>query len=67
MAKTVSDDAEEWSDDFDADTARRCFHCSGEGWVECWDPIQCCCPHVGALCQCGSCNGSGLAKDMTIW
>lgn len=51
--------------------SRNCFHCGGDGWVECWDPIQCTHPHrvLGRtqFCPCASCGGSGLKKDMTIW
>lgn len=47
---------------------RDCFHCSGDGWVECDDPIECCSLHNRfGECPCGSCGGSGDAKDMTIW
>ncbi len=54
--------------DYDADpTEADCFHCGGDGWVECDDPIQCTRAHSGDLHPCASCGGSGLAKDMTIW
>jgi hypothetical protein len=52
-------------DDYDE---RDCFHCGGDGLVECHDPIQCTRPHNRyGECPCASCGGSGLAKDMTIW
>lgn len=55
-------------DDGPYDDERDCFHCGGDGWTECDDPIQCCNQHnQSGLCRCKSCGGSGLAKDMTIW
>ena len=55
-------------DDYPDDDDRDCFHCGGDGWVECHDPIECTSPHNKfGECPCGSCHGSGLAKDMTIW
>ena len=70
-----ADDECDFADDAED---RDCFHCGGEGLVECRDPIQCTRPHkrvrspygngiVIQLCPCASCGGSGLAKDMTIW
>lgn len=55
-------------DDVLDDEERNCHWCSGEGWTECHDPIECTSPHnrLGE-CQCLSCGGSGLAKDMTVW
>lgn len=45
-----------------------CFHCGGDGWRECDDPIQCTYEHnKWGECRCPSCGGSGAAKDMTIW
>lgn len=66
---------EMFDDEYDASESAHCFWCSGDGWVECDDPIQCTRQHqvlendCGAwqFCPCGSCGGSGLAKDMTIW
>lgn len=50
--------------DDDAD----CTLCAGEGYDECYDPIQCCATHSpGGLCPCIGCGGSGLGKDQTIW
>lgn len=50
------------------DEDRDCYWCGGDGWGECSDPIQCTSPHNAyGECQCSSCGGSGLAKDMTIW
>jgi hypothetical protein len=43
-----------------------CFHCGGDGYVECDDPIQCTSAHRNGLCPCASCGGTGKAKDMTI-
>ena len=59
-------------DDFqDYDDGWECTMCGGDGYVECNDPIQCCKPHTGngwdQMCACSACNGSGLAKDQTIW
>lgn len=64
-------------DDRNLDDSGDCFWCSGEGWDECDDPIECTKEHhvvknpdgsyAGQLCRCSSCGGSGLAKDMTIW
>lgn len=56
-------DVDDPDDAYEAD----CFHCDGEGWVECDDPIQCTREHYNDLCRCSSCGGSGRAKDMTIW
>lgn len=54
--------------DDDPDDESWCFWCSGTGWDECDDPIQCCAEHSEeGLCRCASCGGSGFAKDMTIW
>jgi hypothetical protein len=61
--------------DFDADGDEdvddeddECFHCCGEGYDECPHPMECTRRHTAAgLCPCGSCGGSGRAKDMTIW
>lgn len=59
-------DPDEWEYDYDENGA--CTMCGGDGYVECWDPIQCCLPHTrDGYCPCGACNGSGLAKDQTIW
>lgn len=64
MAETEDDYDEEWDDDSERD----CFHCGGEGWKDCPDPLECTRPHNSlGECPCGSCGGSGLAKDMTIW
>jgi len=61
----------------DGEDEFECFHCGGEGWDECDDPLECTKAHhiiknpdgsyAGQLCRCSSCGGSGLAKDMTIW
>jgi len=59
---------EEYDDNDDGDHDRRCFHCHGDGWVECDDRIQCTHPHNRfGECPCSSCGGSGNARDMTIW
>lgn len=61
------DDGPDWYDEH-PDEPRHCHWCAGDGWVECPDPIQCTYPHNRfGECPCGSCGGSGLAKDMTIW
>jgi hypothetical protein len=56
------------------DDDRECFHCGGEGYHDCPDPIECTSPHLGGQYRdgienhrCDSCGGSGRAKDMTIW
>lgn len=58
-------------DEFDYDDDPGCTLCGGDGYVQCFDPIQCMRHHIGngwdALCPCGACNGSGLAKDQTVW
>jgi hypothetical protein len=68
--------AEESDFDYDDEDGGDCFHCGGDGWVECNDPIECTRAHrtytggggyFGQLCRCSSCGGSGAAKDMTIW
>lgn len=63
-----------WNDDgyeHDEDELDDCWHCSGDGWVECRDPIQCTLVHIenayGQDHPCESCQGSGKRKDMTIW
>lgn len=54
--------------DAEYDDDRDCYWCAGDGWQECPDPIECTSPHnKWGECRCGSCGGSGLAKDMTIW
>src|SRR5262245_11714987 len=63
--------------DYDDDDGELCFHCGGEGEEECDDYLECTShhrtmthPETGQFfqfCVCGSCGGSGLAKDMTIW
>lgn len=68
------DDDHEWPDE---EGSGDCYWCGGEGWDECDDPIQCTREHqiirgddgeyLFQICRCGSCNGSGSAKDMTIW
>lgn len=61
---------DEHEDDFSDDPEKPdlCYWCAGNGWGECSDPIQCTHPHNAyGECQCSSCGGSGLAKDMTIW
>lgn len=72
MSEEREHDEYERDDEYEFDGhPERCFHCAGDGYVECHDPIQCTRPHLGgsydAGCPCGSCGGSGLAKDMTIW
>lgn len=66
------DDDSDFDDFGPDDEERECFHCGGEGWVECSNPLECTRQHIGnaiigQACQCGSCGGSGLAKDMVIW
>jgi hypothetical protein len=56
------DDLPDFGGDFDDDP---CSHCGGEGL--CWDgadPLGNCPddPH-----RCHACNGSGRAKDQTLW
>lgn len=47
----------------DDDLYAECYWCDGTGRDECNDPgCSCLTGH-----PCGSCGGSGLAKDMTIW
>jgi hypothetical protein len=48
--------------DYDGD----CAVCGGDGWVRGYeeDPIF---YAPDELIRCASCNGSGRAKDMTIW
>ena len=62
------DDDDELLDD---EESGDCFHCGGDGYVECPDPIECTRRHVAVgdtlYRACGSCGGSGRAKDMTIW
>lgn len=69
MTDVRDDDFEDFEDyERDDELQGDCFHCGGEGWVECDDPIQCTAWHTKDGCErCHSCNGSGLAKDMTIW
>jgi hypothetical protein len=63
MSETREDDEGEYGD-----PENDCFHCGGEGWQECRDPIQCTGQHNSlGECRCSSCGGSGLAKDQTIW
>lgn len=61
------DDDDDGFDGFEED----CFHCGGEGYGECPNPMECTRGHSGGSydhgCPCASCGGSGLAKDMTIW
>jgi hypothetical protein len=60
----VEDD--DWDDDEDEELD--CFHCGGEGYVDCPNPMECTRRHTpDGACPCGSCGGSGLAEDMTIW
>src|SRR5205809_393046 len=56
------DDPYEYDEDYDGD----CFHCGGDGWIDGYDddPLWF---SPGELTRCSSCNGSGRAKDMTIW
>lgn len=55
-------------DDDETDPEAPCLHCGGDGWVQCRDPIQCTRPHNEQdECECASCGGTGLRKDMTIW
>ena len=61
------DDDDEDEEGYD-DESRRCSHCAGDGWVECRNPLECTRPHNKfGECPCGSCGGSGDAKDMTVW
>lgn len=52
--------------DDDGDDGGECFWCGGDGYVDGYeeDPIFFA---PGETQRCVSCNGSGLAKDMTIW
>ena len=69
MDERFGDDDSDYDDDeYEEVEGRDCFHCGGDGWVECDAPIECTSPHNEfGECRCSSCNGSGLAKDMTIW
>lgn len=63
-----NDDLSDDDEPYDGESQERCHWCGGEGWDGCDDPIQCTRSHNKfGECQCGSCGGSGLAKDMTIW
>lgn len=66
------DDYQRYYDDYpehdfdDEESDGDCFHCGGDGWVDGYedDPLF----YVpDELIRCCSCNGSGRAKDMTIW
>ena len=68
MTASPEERREPMSEDYGEDDSGDCPWCSGEGWDECDDPLQCTNAHSpGGLCRCKSCGGSGLAKDMTIW
>lgn len=68
MTERTPDD---WYDDDGDEEGGDCYWCHGEGWVECPRPFECTREHAvhewGQECPCGSCGGSGAAKDMTIW
>lgn len=58
----------DYDEDFDDDSPRDCYWCAGTGWTDCADSIECTSVHNAyGECLCGSCGGSGDAKDMTIW
>lgn len=51
-----------YNDDDDGD----CAFCGGDGWIDGYDddPLWFL---PGETTRCASCNGSGRAKDQTIW
>lgn len=61
--RTGDPDDGPWYADDDAD----CSFCGGDGYEECDDRIQCTERHINGMCRCVACNGSGRAKDQTIW
>jgi len=55
-----------WCDMYDPEA--ECSWCGGEGINDCTDGLECFDPDCdGDMCRCGSCNGSGLAKDQRVW
>lgn len=52
-------------EEFD-DESGDCYWCGGDGYVDGYedDAIF---YEPGEMIRCSSCNGSGMAKDMTIW
>jgi hypothetical protein len=62
----MADDDEPF--DFDYDDDPGCSWCGGDGFDECYDPIQCCDPECdGEIGPCRACNGSGMSKDQVVW
>jgi hypothetical protein len=56
--------------DYDADydlDEQDCSWCSGDGYAECDDPLQCCARHVNGMCPCGACGGTGLRKNQVVF
>lgn len=53
-------------DDDNFDDDGDCGFCGGDGWLDGYedDPLWF---EPGEMARCASCNGSGRAKDMTIW
>jgi hypothetical protein len=60
------DDLYDFDYDRDETYENDCWHCGGDGFIDGYedDPLW---YAPGELERCASCNGSGLAKDMTIW
>jgi hypothetical protein len=62
-----------YPDDDDWDENADCSMCGGDGYEECYDPIQCLRRHFGGSPfdggehECSACGGSGKAKDQTAW
>ena len=56
---------------YDYEAEDDCTMCGGDGYTPCNDWIQCTRRHFGngwdQYCECAACNGSGQAKDQTIW
>jgi hypothetical protein len=55
-----------YDDDGDYECDGDCWHCGGDGYIDGYedDPIF---YAPNEMIRCGSCNGSGQARDMTIW
>ena len=53
-------------DDDNYDDDGDCAFCGGDGWIDGYedDPLW---YEPGEMARCASCNGSGRAKDQTIW
>lgn len=62
----IETEEDDWRDDDNFDDDGDCGFCGGDGWIDGYDddPLWFA---PGEMARCASCNGSGRAKDMTIW